>query len=84
MVKITAAELQKNFGRYRELAIREPVAVTHHGRESLVVLSTDEYRRLKALDNRVSLFAWELPDDLLEALESADVPEAAKLYDHER
>jgi prevent-host-death family protein len=49
MVTITAAELQKQFGRYREAAIREPVSVTHHGRESLVMLSADEYKRLKAL-----------------------------------
>jgi len=44
MVTITAAELVKQFGFYRDLARREPVSVTHHGRESVVVMSADEYK----------------------------------------
>lgn len=70
MVKITAAELQNHFGRYRDMAQREPVSVTHHGRESIVVLSAEEYRRLKALDNRRAYFAHELPDHLLAELDN--------------
>ena len=83
MVTITAAELQKKFGRYRDLAIREPVSVTHHGRESLVVLSADEYKRLKALDTRQAVFPWELPDDLVKALDTAEIPAEAAEFDHE-
>jgi len=58
MVTVTAAELQRQFGRYRDLALKEPVSITHHGRETLVVLSADEYRRLKSLDDRQALYAW--------------------------
>lgn len=83
MVTITAAELQKQFGRYREVAIREPVSITHHGRESLVILSADEYKRLKALENRKAVHPWELPDELAEALESAKPPDFSKEFDHE-
>ncbi|MGV3551900.1 type II toxin-antitoxin system prevent-host-death family antitoxin [Rhizobium sp.] len=83
MVKITAAELQKQFGRYREVAIREPVSVTHHGRDSLVILSAKEYRRLKALDRAKAVHPWELPDDLAQALETASPPESTKQFDHE-
>lgn len=83
MPTITAAELQKHFGRYREEAIKAPVTVTHHGRESLVIVSAEEYRRLKALDDRQALYAWELPDDAVEALGSAAPPAAAKAFDHE-
>lgn len=83
MVTITSAELQKQFGRYRELALRAPVSVTHHGRESLVVLSADEYKRLKALDTRQALHAWELPDDLVRALEVAEPPAHTAEHDHE-
>ncbi len=61
MVTVTAAELQKQFGRYRETAIKEPVSITHHGRESLVMLSAEEYKRLKALDTRQAFYADELP-----------------------
>lgn len=83
MVTITAAELQKQFGRYRDLALKEPVSVTHHGRESLVVLAADEYRRLKALDDRQALYAWELPEDAIKALETAEIPEDGAQFNHE-
>jgi prevent-host-death family protein len=83
MVTITAAELQKQFGRYREVAIREPLSVTHHGRESLVVLSADEYKRLKALDQRQALYPWELSAELAEALNSAKPSDEAQRFDDE-
>jgi prevent-host-death family protein len=83
MITVTAAELQKQFGRYRDAAIREPVAVTHHGRESLVVLSADEYRRLKALDTQQAVRPWDLPDDLVSALDAAEVPPDAAAFNHE-
>lgn len=52
MVTATSAEVQKQFGRYREVALREPVIITNHGRDSLVMLSAEEFKRLKALDTR--------------------------------
>ena len=83
MVTITAAELQRQFGRYRDLALKEPVSVTHHGRESLVMLSAEEYRRLKSYDERQALYAWELPDDVVEALDNVEIPEDAAQFNHE-
>ena len=50
MASITSADFQRGFGRWREVAQREPVVITSHGRESLVLLSAEEYRRLKRLD----------------------------------
>ncbi|HLZ82917.1 MAG TPA: type II toxin-antitoxin system prevent-host-death family antitoxin [Caulobacteraceae bacterium] len=46
-LSVTAAEFQKGFGRYREAALKEPVTITNHGRDSLVLMAGDEYRRLK-------------------------------------
>jgi prevent-host-death family protein len=83
MVTVTAAQLQKQFGRYRDLALKEPVAVTHHGRESLVVLSADEYKRLKSLDDRQALYAWELPDDMAKALSDAQAPDFSRQFNDE-
>lgn len=83
MVTVTAAELQKQFGRFRDLALREPVSVTHHGRDSLVILSSDEYLRLKAMDTRRAFHPWELPDDLKAALNNAEPPAFAAQFDHE-
>jgi len=82
MVRITAAELQNHFGRYRDLAQREPVSVTHHGRESIVVLSADEYRRLKSLDTREAFYAHELPDDLVAEFEKGYQGEPTPHLDH--
>jgi PHD/YefM family antitoxin component YafN of YafNO toxin-antitoxin module len=48
-----AAEFQRNIGRYQDLALRQPVAVTRNGRESCGLLSTEEYRRLKRRDREV-------------------------------
>lgn len=45
---VTASEFQKNFGQYKELAQREPVSVTSNGRDSVVLLSTAEYKEYEA------------------------------------
>ena len=50
---VTSAEAQKNFGRYREQALAEPVIVTQYGKPSVVMTSAAEYERLKELDRRV-------------------------------
>jgi prevent-host-death family protein len=39
MASVTSADFQRGFGRYREVAQREPVVITSHGREILVLLS---------------------------------------------
>ena len=49
-LKVSAAEFQRNIGRYQDLALRQPVAVTRNGRDSTVLISTDEYERLKRRD----------------------------------
>ncbi|MBC8129773.1 MAG: type II toxin-antitoxin system prevent-host-death family antitoxin [Rhizobiaceae bacterium] len=83
MVTVTAAELQERFERYRHIARTEPVSVTDEGAGALVIVSAEEYRRLKALDERGSFHAWELPDDLLMALETSEAPDETAGYDHE-
>ena len=44
---VSAAEFQRHFGRYQDEALLHPVAITRNGRERLVVISTEEYRRLR-------------------------------------
>ena len=79
---VTSAEFQKAFGRYRERALSEPVTITNHGRESLVLMSAEEYRRLKARD-RLVLKAEDLTDAQIEAILTAQIPEEAYAFDHE-
>lgn len=81
-VKISSGDFLRAYGRVVETALREPVSITTHGRERLVLLSADEYRRLKARDG-VALHPWELSDSDLEALEVADPAPAATRFDHE-
>lgn len=43
MPRITATEFQKNVGKYSDIALREPVHITSHGRDRLVVMSAEAY-----------------------------------------
>ena len=70
MNTVTASELQKNFGKYQAQAQRQPVKVTSHGRESVVLISAEDYERYRSMDDRVSLSMGDLPDDLATELDT--------------
>jgi len=82
MVKVASAEVQKNFGRYQDLALTEPVVVTRNGRERTVILSSQEYHRLKRRDRQVLGIADFTQADIDAITRSETPPEAAK-FDHE-
>ena len=82
MTKVTSAEFQKKFGRYRDEAIREPVYISSHGRDSLVLLSHQEFERLKRRD-RKALATIDLSDDELAAVLDSEWPDEAAAFDHE-
>lgn len=65
MPTVTATEYQQNVGLYSDIAMREPVIITKQKREKLVLLSVEDYNRLKALDTRQALYTHELSEDLL-------------------
>ena len=70
MAAVTATEFAREFGRYKEEAQREPVAITTHGRVSGYFVSPHEYaelQRLRALERRAYRLG-ELPRDLVEAI----------------
>ena len=73
MAIVTSAEAQKNFGRYREQALEEPVVVTQYGKPSVVIISAAEYERLKELDRRVMLLD-EMSDAEIEQMVEAEIP----------
>ena len=82
MIKVGAAEFQRNIGRYQDLALTQPVAVTRNGRERTVVISTEEYNRLKRRDRQV-LGLDDFTEEMIEAIAKAEPPEEAKQFDHE-
>lgn len=82
MLTITSVDFQRHFGRYQDEALKEPIAITRNGRERLVVLSTEEYHRLKRRDRRVmGLEAFTAAD--LEAIRQAETPPEAAAFDDE-
>ncbi len=50
MVKVSASDFARNFGRFREEAQREAIAITSHGRVSGFFVSAAEYNELKRLE----------------------------------
>jgi len=81
MAAVSATEFAKSFGRYKEEAQREPVAITSHGRVSGYFVSAHEYeelQRLRAFERRVYALR-ELPAEIAEAIEGARMDPA---HDH--
>jgi hypothetical protein len=82
MLKVSAAEFQRNIGRYQDLALSQPVAVTRNGREGTVLISSQEYQRLKRRDRAV-LTLDDFTDADIAALEASRPPAEAAEFDHE-
>jgi prevent-host-death family protein len=70
---VSSAEVQKNFGRYKDAARAEPVVVTQYGRPSVVILAASEYDRLKELDRRVMRLD-DMTDGEIEEMIEAEIP----------
>jgi prevent-host-death family protein len=82
-LSVSSAEFQKGFGRYREAALKEPVTITNHGRDSLVLMAADEYRRLRRRERRVmGLDDFSAAD--IAAIAASEAPVEAKAFDDER
>lgn len=82
METVSSADFQRKLGLYQDRALVEPVHVTRNGRERLVLLSADEYRRLKSLD-RQALHVSELSAETLSAIAEARVPDEFAFLDDE-
>ena len=82
MIKVSAAEFQRNIGRYQDMALAQPVAVTRNGRERTVMISVEEYQRLKRRDRQV-LGLEDFTDADLAALEATRAPDSSKAFDRE-
>jgi PHD/YefM family antitoxin component YafN of YafNO toxin-antitoxin module len=82
MIKVSAAEFQRNIGRYQDMALTQPVVVARNGRERTVMISVEEYHHLKQRDRRVMALE-DFTDEDIAALEETRAPEAAKAFDNE-
>ena len=52
MTHVTATEFQQNVGSYSDAALKEPVIITSHNRDRLVLMGVEEYTRLKKLEEQ--------------------------------
>jgi PHD/YefM family antitoxin component YafN of YafNO toxin-antitoxin module len=59
---------------YQDIALTKPVTITKNGRERTVLLSAQEYARLKRRDRRV-VSAGELSERQVDAIRNARVPD---------
>jgi prevent-host-death family protein len=66
---VPAHQVQRNWGRVSDEALRDPVVITARGRPRHVLMAFDEYERLMARDRR-AYRVESLPDDLAEFLEA--------------
>ena len=73
MTRVSSADFIKNYGRLTDQALSEPLTITRNGRDRLVVLSVEEYERMKRRD-RVVLGIDEFTDDEIVAIGKAEVP----------
>jgi prevent-host-death family protein len=82
MIKVSAAEFQRNIGKYEDAALTQPVVVARNGRDRTVMISVEEYHRLKRRDRRV-MGLEDFTDEDIAALEETRAPEASKAWDSE-
>jgi prevent-host-death family protein len=72
-MRISSAEFQKKFGTLADKALTEPVIVTRNGRDRLVLISVEEYDRLKRRDRRVVRLE-DFTDEEMALIAQAEVP----------
>ena len=72
-MRVTTAEFIKSYGTLADKALTEPVTITKNGRDRLVLVSADEYERLRRRDRR-AFRAEELSESDLALIAQAEVP----------
>jgi PHD/YefM family antitoxin component YafN of YafNO toxin-antitoxin module len=73
VMRVTTAEFVRNWGALADRALVEPVTVTRNGRDRLVVISAEEYARLKRCDRRV-VRTEDLTEEEIEMIARAEPP----------
>jgi prevent-host-death family protein len=82
MCIVSAGEFHRHLGLYQDRALVEPVTITRNGRERLVLLSAEEFKRLKRRDHRVLTLA-DFTDEDIAALETVRAPDETAAFNHE-
>ncbi|MHA3795513.1 type II toxin-antitoxin system Phd/YefM family antitoxin [Sphingomonas sp. YL-JM2C] len=78
---VSSVEASKAFGRISRQALVAPLTITHHGHDSLVLMSAAEYQRLKRRDRQVLTLADFTEEDRAAVAASRAPAEAAAFND---
>lgn len=81
MIRVTSTEFSKEVGRYQDSALTQPVVVTRNGRDRTVMISSEEYKRLKRRDREV-FATGELSEAIVEAVARTDMDPRHKHLDN--
>ena len=73
-VTVSAADFHRNIGMYQDIALTKPVTITKNGRDRTVLISAEEYARLKRRDRRV-IAAGQLSERQINASRNSKVPD---------
>ena len=82
METVSSGEFQRKIGHYQDRALVGPVTITSNGRERLVMMSVEEYRRLKRRDRQVMALDDFSDEDIAE-LEKVRAPREAAAFNGE-
>ena len=81
-MRVTTADFIKSYGTLADKALTEPVTITKNGRDRLVLVSADEYERLRRRDRRAFL-SEELSEEDIALIAQAEVPAKYAHFDEE-
>jgi prevent-host-death family protein len=83
MRSFTTSDLNKQVGEITEAARQSPVVITHHRKPRFVLMSMEEYNRLKGTDDpRRAYGPGETPDDIA-GLFAAELEKLARGEGHD-
>lgn len=82
MIRVSSTEFGKEVGRYQDAALSQPVVVTRNGRDRTVMISADEYHRLKKRDREV-LGIEDFSDADIEAVRRTKPSKEAEAFNQE-
>jgi PHD/YefM family antitoxin component YafN of YafNO toxin-antitoxin module len=82
MIRLPSHEVQRQWGKVQDMARMEPLTVTSKGRDRLVMLSWEEYARLKQRDRQV-MGLGDFTEEDIRHLEQTRAPAEAAAFDAE-
>jgi PHD/YefM family antitoxin component YafN of YafNO toxin-antitoxin module len=82
MIRVSSTEFGKEIGRFQDAALSQPVIVTRNGRDRTVMISAEEYSRLKRRDREV-LAIEDFSDADIAAIRASEPSAEAEAFNHE-